>query len=62
MNTVQYINIEAESNDEDNSTDEESIRSTSAISQPEGPTEYQVRNSLASDINCHIFSHVCTAN
>ena len=42
MNTVQYINVEAESNDEDNSTDEESIRSTSAISQPEGPTEYQV--------------------
>ena len=42
VNTVQYVNVEAESNDEDSSTDEESIRSSSAIAQFEEPMEYQV--------------------
>ena len=48
VNTVQYVNVEAESNDEDSSTDEESIRSSSAIAQFEEPTEYQVTSLLYS--------------
>ena len=42
VNTVQHNNVEAESSGEDNSNGEQSIRSTSAIAQLEGPTEYQV--------------------
>ena len=48
MNTVEYVNVEAESNDEDNSTDKESIRSSSAIAQLEELTEYQVTSLLYS--------------
>ena len=48
VNTVEYVNVEAESNDEDNSTDKESIRSSSAIAQLEELTEYQVTSLLYS--------------
>ena len=39
---LQYIDSETEWSDEDSSSDEENIRSTSATVQPEEPTEYQV--------------------